>query len=73
MENKFRIGDPVKGRCSIVIAKDSGDKQQIILVSGWNDVTPFVVWRFNREDGGFYSGDYCRELQSALDCFNERK
>ena len=63
----------VQGRkLPIVMAKDSHSEMEIIIVSGWNDVTPFVVWRLN-QNGTVVSGDYCTKLEHALDCFYSRK
>ena len=52
--------------------KPSNDGSYIILVHGWNDITPYVVWRYWPDRNAFYSGDYCCTIQGALLAFDDR-
>lgn len=37
-----------------------------------NDLTPWVVWYFNKGSGGFGTGAYCRNLLSAAFAYTRR-
>ena len=46
--------------------------EAVVLVSGWNDVTPFVTWKVNLEDGSCYYGEYLREEHLAWGNYKAR-
>ena len=62
----------VNGQILNVIQSKPSYNGSVILVSGWNEVTPFVVWKLY-QDGSCYGGQYCPELRQALTCFENRK
>lgn len=47
------------------------ENTEVILVSGWNDYTPFVVWRLY-QDGSCHHGSYCLTLGDALSKYENR-
>lgn len=62
----------VNGRILNVIQSKPSNDGAIILVSGWNTVTPFVVWKMY-QDGSCHHGNYCETLKGALLNFETRK
>ena len=43
----------------------------IVLIERDHDYDPYVVWRFNSQDGGFFAGYYHSTMKEALETFNK--
>jgi hypothetical protein len=61
----------VNGRVLNVIQSKPSQYGAIVLVSGWNDVTPFVVWTL-AQDGSCHWGAYCETLEGAIRNFKAK-
>lgn len=59
LETKLVSGDGIQAPGAVTLC----------LIDGLH---PYVVHFFNAQDGGFHSGDYCRDHKEAIAAFNQR-
>ena len=69
MDNKVVVAGH---EVTILEKKESHSGAYIVLTHGFNEVTPYVVWRYYPERNEFLSGNYCETLKGALNMFDDR-
>ena len=45
----------------------------VLVLLKHNALTPWVVWKYNTETGGYFDGKYCRTFREAEGVFNDHK
>ena len=57
----------------VIKVKIAPSGHQVVLVAGWNESTPFVVWRtvdYGKNHRTFSYGNYCVDIEEALEVFH---